>query len=198
MTEQDLLDQERTKKYTLRAHLQELYRRYHDPTERDSLIQLGYNATHDALVTTYLRNTMLDPSAEVPLRYLPELVIYFNEATIVVGTFTMLFHHDTILSEAKHLLVEEASIATQPDVHMLYCRTKAETLVTLGDRNQLQPYRSRDLREFPRHNIISIADQLVEYRPNLTNVKLRYVYRSHPAIVEAISDAAYEYPEGAM
>ena len=88
----------------------------------------------------------------------------------------MLFHHNTILSEAKHILVEEASIATQPDVHMLYCQTKAETLVTLGDRNQLQPYRSRDLREFPRHNIISIADRLVEYRPNLTNVKLRYVY----------------------
>ena len=115
---------------------------------------------------------MLDPSAEVPLRYLPEIVIYFNEATIVVGTFTMFFfYHNTILSEAKHILVEEASIATQPDVHMLYCQTKAETLVTLGNRNQLQPYRSRDLREFPRHNVISIADQLVEYMPDLTNVK---------------------------
>ena len=135
MTNQDLLDQERASKYKLKAHLQELHHKYQHSTDRESLIAHGYNATHDALVITYLRNTILDPSAEVPLRYLSEIVIYFNEATIIVGTFTMLFHHSNILSEAKHILVEKASIATHPDVHMLYCQTKSETLVTLEDRN---------------------------------------------------------------
>ena len=103
----------------------------------------------------------------------------------------MLFHFRNILTEVKHIFVEESSIAAHSDMHLLYCQTKAETLVSIGDPLQLQPYRSRNLRQFPRYNVIPLADHL-EYHAPYAVVQLTTVYRSHPEIVKAISYAAYE------
>ena len=76
-------------------------------------------------------------------------------------------------------------------MHLLYCQTKAETLVSIGDPLQLQPYRSRDLRQFPRYNLVPLADHL-EYHASYAVVQLTTVYRSHPEIVRAVSYATYE------
>ena len=103
----------------------------------------------------------------------------------------MLFHFRNILTEVKHIFVEESSIAAHSDMHLLYCQTKAETLVSIGDPLQLQPYRSRNLRQFPRYNVIPLADHL-EYHAPYAVVQLTTVYRSHPEIVKAVSYATYE------
>ena len=142
-------------------------------------------------VSTYLHNINFDPNADIPIEYLPEICINFNQTTIIVGTFAMMFRFRNILSEVKHIFVEESSIAAHSDTHLLYCQTKAETLVSIGDPLQLHPYRSRDLRQFPRHNVIPLADHL-EYHAPFAVVQLTTVNRSHPEIVKAVSFAAYE------
>ena len=150
----DLHEEARASRYKLKAHLTELNRRYAGSAEdRTALQNLGYNAYVHQVVSIYLHNINVDPNADIPIEYLPEICINFNQTTTIVGTFAMMFRFRNILSEAKHIFVEESSITAHSDTHLLYCQTKAETLVSIGDPLQLHPYRSRNLRQFPRHNV---------------------------------------------
>ena len=163
-TDAELNEEARASRYKLKAHLTELNRRYNgSPEDQQALRTLGYNDYVHQVVATYLHNITVDPDADIPIKYLPEL--NFNQTTIIVGTFAMLFHFRNILSEVKHVFVEESSIAAHSDTHLLYCQTKAETLVSIGDPLQLKPYRSRDLRQFPRYNVIPLADHLKYHYP---------------------------------
>ena len=107
------------------------------PEDRAALQALGYNTYVHQVVSTYLHNINVDPNADIPIEYLPEICINFNQTTIIVGTFAMMFRFRNILSEVKHVFVEESSIAAHSDTHLLYCQTKAETLVSIGDPLQL-------------------------------------------------------------
>ena len=62
---------------------------------------------------------------------------------------------------------------------------------SFGDVTQLYPHRHPDLRRFPKYNSCSLAFHLLSHAQPLT-INMFQVYRSHPAIVEAFSFAAYD------
>ena len=146
---------------------------------------------HYNLIETYIHNTERHPSVSIPMRYLPEMAIAYNEATILVGTPAMLLDFPSLLKRARHILVDKSSIFSHVDSHTIVSQTQIESFVAIGDVTQLYPHRHPDLRRFPKYNTCSLAFHLLSHAQPLT-MNMFKVYRSHPAIVEALSFAAYD------
>ena len=105
---EDSLDDVNARQYTLLAHMQELRRKYRvlrdsiSPDNPDDILnRKQFTEKHFRLVESYVHNTERHPTATIPLRYLPEMAVAYNEATIIVGTPAMLLDFTALLKRAR-------------------------------------------------------------------------------------------------
>ena len=117
------------------------------------------------------------------------MAVAYNEAAIIVGTPAMPLDFTDLLKRARHAVVDESSIFSHVDAHSLLSLAQLESLISIGDTHQLSPFRSIELRKFPKFNSCSLANHPISHAlPLSTN--MFQVYRSHPEIVQTLSYAA--------